>query len=497
MGKNADQSRIIGDFTLPDGQCRVGHLHINGEETLLKIHSDQKIYLQENSCTVTGTSYSGDHITLINCFSPSSGTRSFKNEKSRHHIDIFPHYIAIGRGHLSPNENTVKKIHFSTIDISTLFYDFDAFNHVIDSQSVIDVILQQNRKIRPIETGEYPEVMYFTGKFNIISIDTPSGRVTVDHRPRSGMGGPDGVYIKNRITITYEPKQPIDFQSALNRASVISHFLSSVAGRTQGIKDIEITTTELINGQSLVLSVEPSYKEKDGSEIEQHRPHPGDIPLDPIQHKAEFEEVFINWITKHETWRPARQRYIDCMRKENRYSADRLVAAANMFDILPSDATPNTNAISPEMEAARKACIDILRNTPQSIDRNAALSALGRLGQPSLPKKVKHRIAVIANKLPGRFTELELVAGVAVKCRNYFVHGSLDGIEYSDIEKFLPFLTNSLEFIFLASDFIDSGWDAPRWFSEPHGGGHSFCRFTAEYQFCAPELQRVLNKPNG
>lgn len=32
--------------------------------------------------------------------------------------------------------------------------------------------------------------------------------------------------------------------------------------------------------------------------------------------------------------------YLGCMRKANKYGSERLVAAANMFDILPADAVP-------------------------------------------------------------------------------------------------------------------------------------------------------------
>ena len=98
----------------------------------------------------------------------------------------------------------------------------------------------------------------------------------------------------------------------------------------------------------------------------------------------------------------------------------------------------------------------MLRKHPSNIDRNSALSALGRIGKPSLPKKVAHRVSIVELSLGGRFPDLQFVAGVAVKCRNFFVHGSAGDIEYAKVEPLVPFLTDALEFIFAASDFIDA-----------------------------------------
>ncbi|HET7787277.1 MAG TPA: HEPN domain-containing protein [Myxococcales bacterium] len=177
------------------------------------------------------------------------------------------------------------------------------------------------------------------------------------------------------------------------------------------------------------------------------------------------------------------------MRKENKYDTDRLVAAANLFDILPEDAVPRLTGLPEALKATRNECAKLLREHPQSIDRDGALSALGRLGQPSLPKKVAHRAAIVEAKLGSRFSDLQRVAKLAVKVRNYFVHGSGE-IEYPRVEPFVAFLTDALEFIFAASDFIQAGWDAQRWNSEPHGSGHTFCRFRGEYDVALFELRR-------
>ena len=55
----------------------------------------------------------------------------------------------------------------------------------------------------------------------------------------------------------------------------------------------------------------------------------------------------------------------------------------------------------------------------------------------------------------------------------------------------MPFLTDALEFIFAASDFIEAGWDAQRWNADAHGWGHGFARFRDEYGMALTELRRA------
>ena len=112
---------------------------------------------------------------------------------------------------------------------------------------------------------------------------------------------------------------------------------------------------------------------------------------------------------------------------------------------------------------------------------DSALSALGRIGKPSLPKKVAHRIGVVQSQLGAQFPDLLIVATTAVKCRNFLVHGSSGDVDYAKVERFVPFLTDALEFIFAASDFVEAGWDAQAWVSGAGGWGHSFSRFRSEY----------------
>ena len=489
--KKTQSPRFLGTYTLPGGKSVVGELRLQGSRTLLKLHSDEFLVGVETDACVTGAAYTGEYLTLIECYSPGTGHTGFKDKPTRYHAEVFPHYVAIGRCHLKPGEPCVKAIHFTTTDLTTLFYDFDAFSLLIDARPIIDVVLQERRKLRPVEAGERPLVSYFTGKDCIAEVPTAIGKVSVHHRPSFGLGGPSGVSMKNRIVVSIEPDQPVTLRDAVQRMYDIACFLSMAGGRAQGIDHIHVTTTEIIDNVPESLTIYPSYRWKVSDKSKQHKPHPGDVPLDPIHYRAEFDAVLADWIGRHSGWRVARGRYLECLRKANKYGPERLVAAANMFDILPKAAVPLAVELPDDLAITRDACAEMFRKHPPGIDRNSALSALNRLGAPSLPKKVAHRASIVESKLRERFPDLQFVASIAVKCRNFFVHGSSSDIDFPRVEPFVPFLTNALEFIFAASDFIDAGWDAERWISGGYGWGHSFTRFRSEYDLALAELRRV------
>lgn len=219
--------------------------------------------------------------------------------------------------------------------------------------------------------------------------------------------------------------------------------------------------------------------------------HPADIPLDAIQRPAEFTAVLQHWVNRDTSWHSARVRYDGCMRKTNSYDVDRLVAAANMFDLLPEDAVPLLSTLPDELEKARKSCLTTFKNLAPSIERDSVISALKRMNKPSLPKKVQSRVLIVNNKMKHKLPELELVAKTAIKVRNHFVHGESNSFNFDAVEHLMPFFTDALEFIFYASDLIEAGWDANAWNQEAHSWGHSFARFRCNYQQCMEDFKRA------
>lgn len=488
--------RILGEFTLSDGQTAVGNLTLDGPRTLLRLHSDKFLNSVAEGQCLPGMTFDARNITLIDCRSPGTGQTGFTKGETRYHAEVFPHYVAIGRQHLDPDKACVTAIHFTTTDLQSLFYDFDAFGSVIDSNPIIDTVLAEARQTRPIEAGEHPRVFYFTGKHRIVSVNTVLGRISVNHRTRSGFGGPSGVFIQSKMYVSLEIEPPVALDVALERMRDIRCFLSLAAGRSQGVGRIDITTDEVVDGVPSMLRIYQSHRQK-ANKSEHLKAHVGDVPLDPIRNQSEFSAVLIDWMERHSTWRLARGRYLGCLQKGNKYDVDRLVAAANMFDILPKSAFPGVAGLDTALSEARDQCYRLLRALTNSPDRNSALSALGRLGQLSLPKKVAHRAAIVEAKLGERFPDLQLVVGVAIKCRNYFVHGSSADINFERVEPFVIFMTETLEFVFAASDLIEAGWDAAQWDEGEKGWGHSFARIRSYYGLQIEAFRRAASESSA
>ncbi|MGH8259452.1 MAG: HEPN domain-containing protein [Steroidobacteraceae bacterium] len=485
--------RFSGTFTLRDGESVSGELALRGEDTILRVHSSQFLVRVEESECIRGLAHSGEHLTLIDCLSGGVGHVNSTGQPTRYYADVFPHYVAVGRHHLDPRRKCICGIHFTTDNLPQLFYDFDAFGHVIDANAVIDAVLEERRRIRPVDAGEHPLVLYFTGKECIADVRTVAGRISVHHRPRYNLGGPAGVYIKNRIDVSIEPDQPVTLGEAVSRMYDVACFLSMAAGRAQGIHHIHVSIDAGSENSLPPLVVHPSHRWRASDEPEQHALHPADLPLDPVRRREEFDSVLANWIARHEGWRVARVLSLECLRKANRYGSERLVTAANMFDNLPAEAVPTATALPPDLSATRDACREMFHQLPQSVDRDRALSDLSRLGAPSLRKKVAHRAALVESRLGTRFPELQRVVSVAVRCRNFFVHASSDGLDYPKVAPLLSFLTDALEFVFAASDLIEAGWDPEPWTSEAHGWGHRFARFRHRYPIALAELRRAMN----
>lgn len=486
--------RLNGTFQFPSGVNCFGELVLDGRQTLLKLSSQAELPLLRSADTILGATLDGRKISCLECVS-SSQSRTTKGGLTVHHqASVFPHYAVIGDEYVDSESACIRRVSFTVDDASSLFYDFDAFGFVIDASKIIDSVLEQQSKIRHVEAGEWPEIAYFTGRFTVAKVDTAIGRLTARHRPISNSGGPDGFYMKNTIYILIEPHNPITFEDAIDRVGCVARFLSVVAGRMQGIADIQIGLAgEHADERQAPLNVHWSYAPKAQKSSDSLRaPSPGDLPLDPVRRRAEFNSVIKHWIEHDSDRRTARIRYLNCLQKGNEYGVDRLVAAANMFDVLPPEATPEPSELPAELLEARTSILSILKKLPRSQDRDSAISAIARMGRPSLPKKVAYRAGIVTTQVGGAFPDLAYVIKTAISCRNYFVHGGSGTFNFEAAQPFVPFLTDALEFVFAASELIEAGWDGARWNHDPHGTGHNFAMFRWGYREVIPQLKRAL-----
>ena len=103
--------------------------------------------------------------------------------------------------------------------------------------------------------------------------------------------------------------------------------------------------------------------------------------------------------------------------------------------------------------------------------REDVLNALGRIrANRRLRDIVEHRAdVVLAHYGADKLQKLKDVARLAVKCRNYYMHGPDDlapgDVDYANHET-VVFLTETLEFIYGASELLLCGWDSSKSFRD-------------------------------
>lgn len=483
--------QLAGTFIAPDGLEVFGNLHLNGRNTTLHLNLKNELPQSTEPRAIDGTLFDLRKVSCLECFLLSA-VNGWRGTEQHHNVDIFPHFITVGQRHFTWGEPSIAAVCFSTPDLPLIFNDYKAFGHVFTSKSVIESLVNGGEHPRGVEFGDYPEAFYFSGKHEIVGIDTLIGKLQVEHRPTSRIGGTTGLDVKDKLVLYLKYAEPVSLDTCIERIMSVHRFLSLIAGRKQSIESLYLDLIDDPKPNACPLELHWMHAPLgEGDEVDNL--HPGDIPLDAVQRTAEFKAVLVDWLKREPEWRTARIRYADCASKGNSYGVDRLVAAANMFDILPLDAVSTALPLSEDLILAREECRKIFKRLSPGPERNGILGALGRMHVPSLTKKVLHHVDVVNSKLAKRFPNLSVAAIAAVKCRNYFVHGSSDNFDFPKLEPFVPFLTDALEFVFATSDLINAGWDAEAWGNRHYSVGHSFTRFRWGYQEQIACLEQALS----
>jgi ApeA N-terminal domain 1/Apea-like HEPN len=483
-----------GKFKLtPSGKNLHGELTLAGSKTSLYLNdeTDFDVYPVPGRC-VTGILHDLTKITLLNCvtiFGTGTGTRGGERY---HFAKLFPHFALYGDRHIAPDDQVVTGVDFVVDDASTLFYDFDAFGCVIDARPYIDQIAHANRLNREIQTGPDPQIVYFTGKREIFSAETVLGRVSALHNPTHPLGGPDGVRLENTISVSIRFGEPLLFREAMTRTATLNSYLGMLVGRPQNITDLGVRLAA--NGEkSMFLRVYWSMPPRRDPLHEEDKPHPADVLLDAVHQPNVFSGVLRSWLQTHADRREARGRFFGCFANQNRYSTDRLVAAANMFHILPSSAVPVDVELSEEQKSARDAARKAFRALPPSAERDSVLGALGRMGKSSLKHKIRHRAKWVLDHAGAQFPELTTVCDEAVNCRNFYVHGTEPVFDYEANSDARSFFADTLEWVFAASDLVEAGWNIDAWLGRGSSMSSQFARYHVNYRLGLQELNRLLS----
>ena len=369
------------------------------------------------------------------------------------------------------------QIHVNLDQSVEIFDDPDAYGTVFNESKIIEKIVRTQKPDRPIAVDDWNWVAYYTGKTSVFSSDTAIARISADHRPSFTMGDPANFGLIKKTDLSLKFESPLTVTESLHRVDRTLQFFDLVVGRSLMVSEIRITTE--MNDTADPAHVYATAYVDDNRSPEGRKLGVNTILINPVQEAREFSKVLEDWVAKDHSWGTARSR-LRRMWPGRSYGVDRLVAAANVFDLLPSDTYGSKPPLPEDLDKAKQQARELFRVLPKSQERNYILGCLGRIGDWTLKKKIRHRARSLVNTIGALIPGIDDVIREAVALRNDYVHGPSRG--YKQRSKQLIFFTNSLEFIFLASDLVDAGWNIEKWCKTPKSVGHPFGDYLASYR---------------
>jgi len=475
-----------GRFSVSPDRLVLGELRLAGRQSQLILRDEDYFHVdREVDLWLTGTLYDLQKVTLADCLLIAGTSTTGHGDARSYSAEVFPHFGILGRTHIRRDDSAISSVSFTFDDAATLFYDFDAFGTVIDAGPHIQSVAAANKSAtgsdRSVRIGEMPLIAYFTGETLISQAPTVIGEVRAEHYPSWTMGGPEGIRIDNEIWVSIRFQALITFSEAIARTLRLLQFIQLAAGRPQNVPSLRIAVSHLESEEMLDVYWSHHPRRPDEYDRASGRPHPADLPLDPIRRSTEFQKVLTWWLAAETDRQVARNRFSSSFALQTSYSADRLIGAANAFDLLPDSAIPKKVSLSQELQDAKRQAQALFDPLPESFERASMLGAIGRIGNAALKHKVRHRVAVLRRSIGNRFPELEGICAHAVDRRNFFVHGGPLRVVRGGPEDNMPFLTDTLEFVFAASELVEGGWDAARFVAAPTTMTHPFGAYKVSY----------------
>ena len=453
MTYELENSKHSGKFTIAPGRELEGELILAGEDSCLDVCSNNvhDVLISEITGTVTGVLHnSGKSVSLINCWLVSSVNK----KENKYFTRIGANLILIGGNHFRPDKDTVCEV-----------------SMVIDDATVL-----------------FPDVST-DGKVEIFVANTKLGKISAS---RTNILDPLGILDdveRDMISVNLRPVKTC-FKEIMERTLYkIQGLLGLLIGRPQNIVELTIATVPSQAPLQVYVHRLPEYRRFKNTE---HRP---DSLINATQQPKEFTRILENWFERDDTWHEARRRFFNNVGPQYIYSVVRLIIVANLFDILPDDAMPSKTDLSEDLKSARDRCREIFMTLPPTPERDSVLDAFGRIGQSSLREKICHRAKRLIVQFRDQIPEMDMVIKEAVKCRNYYVHGSSDSnIDCNNSKGTKVFLTETLEFVFATSDLIDSGWNIKKWWQNCHVPyyNHPFAMYLNSYE---KQLQKFNSLP--
>lgn len=221
----------------------------------------------------------------------------------------------------------------------------------------------------------------------------------------------------------------------------------------QNVTDIRLQHTGLTEGAHLDFFA-MSEERKEVEEL-----MPTDALINGGLHEEEFTRVLIAWMDSTAERGAARRRFIDNFRRGRSLNTDRLVGAANAFDILPATDFAKQGALPPEVGSLLAEFEKEIKEKAKSSAavkeyRERLLNNLGLVRGLNLRNKVLQRWSSVSPCITTRLSGMPEAIAHGVRARNFFVHGTPINITTEDLYSLAPFFTDTLEFVFGVSGAV-------------------------------------------
>lgn len=495
-----------GIFLSTDSQF-AGLLNVGGADSILKLVGKNFWERPEAEYTdIHGMLSDGKKASLLDCVIQGKKQHRF-DENSQFESIFFPNYVVVGEEFIRSGEPVIQAVryHFENVDcllsghetFQSLNPNVDEIRRLLETEHLRQEELAEkhgwsSRPFKP-QIGEHPHLLYFSGLWEIVTSNTEIGKVSLTNRTSHGAGSAAGIGISNEVTANIEFTEPKTLSVAIHALRTLHGLFELSLGHRQRYRWIELEltyrskTTKRERPQSALLYWSLCNERVDGhSLVSQH-----DILLSADLRPEEFAKVVTGWMDSAEAMGDPRVRFATAF--FGSYSINRIVGAANMFDLLPDSHAPKTKEVDASIKAAVMKCRESFAGLPDSFARQSVLSTLGRIGRASLRDKIYHRAEKVMAVAGDKFPDLYIPCNHAVLSRNHYVHGSKGSFDYQENFTEFAFIIDTLEFVFAASDLLDLGWDMKRWIDTGSSLTHSFGAYIVNYSQNISRLKALVN----
>ena len=474
----------IGWFNIGEDQILVGRLNMNNPKhpalTLINDGRTRWSKSPEIPKHIFGHFTGGEIIHMsddkkITLLTPktSLAEQAITNLESKYNqqMTIYPEFMFVGDTHVNIQNGQISTVRFLINKSRFLRWGLQTDSHLSDTLHT-----------EPIHRKRGQETFLFRA-------DTSLGTISANNM----QGQLDG-----QVVICLEFPKPASFDAIHTAVRKILLFLRFVSNYPVEIERLAISLhqdDDEDSSSSQELEVIPSPSLPTIHKNDEH-----DSFLAPIVADGNsMANLIANWTElgeKDQRWE-ARNRFDEsCLRKGSVYDPDRLVAAANLFDLLPKSSSRASCQLSDESQKVIQSAKAVLKklNSGSEGDKRVwqqVSDCLGRLKEPSLKDKVQVRAQKIIDDFSFDFSQLCKATDQAVNLRNRYVHGAV--FKLGEPEDFVCFLTKTLEFVFVVSELIEAGWSTQYFSERERMFDHFISSYLHTYQW---EIRSVINPSN-